>query len=149
MATLSTLQPYKGARKKSKRLGTGEGSGHGQTSTRGQKGQRSRAGDGKQFGFAGGQNPLFRRIPKRGFNNHSRKEYQPVNLAEIELVFSGSTATVNAAALRERGLAKGRMPIKVLGDGELKGALTIEAQAFSKSALEKIAKAGGKAVVAA
>lgn len=148
-ATLSTMKPYKGARKKHKRLGTGEGSGHGQTSTRGQKGQASRSGDGKQFGFAGGQNPLFRRIPKRGFNNHSRVEYQAVNLHDIVEAFEGFKEPVTAALMREHGLAKGRGPIKVLGDGELKKAYTIEADAFSKTASEKIAKAGGKAVVPA
>jgi large subunit ribosomal protein L15 len=145
--TLNNLSPFKGARKKSKRLGTGEGSGHGQTSTRGQKGQRSRSGDGKQVGFEGGQNPLFRRIPKSGFKNIGRVEYQVVNLAEIAEVFAKSKSPVTIAALKENGLIKTRLPVKVLGDGELKIALNVEVNAFSKSAKEKIEKAGGKAVV--
>lgn len=147
MTALNTLRPYKGARKKSKRLGTGEGSGHGQTSTRGQKGQRARSGDGKQVGFEGGQNPLFRRLPKVGFTNVHRVEYQVVNLSDLARAFGASKVPATLAALREKGLVKGALPVKVLGEGDLKGALNVEAQAFSASAKAKIEKAGGKATI--
>jgi large subunit ribosomal protein L15 len=146
MSTLSTLKPYKGARHKEKRIGCGVGSGHGRHATRGMKGQRARSGDGKQVGFEGGQNPVFRRLPKTGFHNLNRKEFQVVNLADIARTF-GAKDAATIAAQRERGLVKGKLPVKVLGEGELKGALTVEAQAFSASAKAKIEKAGGKATI--
>ena len=148
-AWLSRLQMQPGARKRRTRIGLGEGSGHGQTATRGQKGQRSRSGDGKLVGFEGGQTPLLRRIPKRGFTNGAFKVvYQVVSLESIERVFKNQK-DVTLDALKIHGLISGRSPVKVLGDGELKRALTVAAHAFSTSAKEKIEKAGGKAEVVA
>jgi large subunit ribosomal protein L15 len=146
MAILSELKPYPGAKRKHKRLGQGEGSGRGQTAGRGMKGQRSRSGDGKQTGFEGGQNPIFRRVPKRGFNHPGRDPFQPVNLSEIARAFEGQKLA-DVAAIRGKGLSKGGARVKILGDGEAVKGLTIEAHAFSKSAVEKIEKAGGKAVI--
>ena len=144
---LTTLRPYRGARRRPIRLGMGEGSGTGQTATRGQKGQRSRSGDGKMSGFEGGQTPLLRRIPKRGFTNGPfRKLYQVVSLDSIQRTFKNQKE-VNVEALRIHGLVKGRLPVKVLGDGDLSSAFKISAHAFSGSAREKIQKAGGEAVV--
>jgi large subunit ribosomal protein L15 len=146
---LSNLKPNAGARPSATRRGNGDGSGLGKTCGRGHKGQRSRSGDGKQTGFEGGQNPLLRRIPKRGFRNTPfRTEYQVVDLADLARVFKNQTE-VSLEALKLHGLARGTGPIKVLGDGELKKALKIQAHAFSKSALAKIEKAGGKAEVVA
>ena len=143
--TLSNLEPTPGSRRRRTRLGLGEGSGHGQTATRGQKGQRSRSGDGKLVGFEGGQTPLLRRIPKRGFTNGLFKTvYQLVDLAAISRVFLNKSE-VTIDDLRIHGLVKGRRPVKVLGDGELSRAVTVSAHAFSKSAKAKIEKAGGKA----
>ena len=123
----------------------GEGSGTGQTATRGQKGQRSRSGDGKMPGFEGGQTPLLRRVPKRGFTNGAfRKVYQVVSLESIERVFKNQS-DVSLEALKIHGLVKGARPVKVLGDGDLSRAYKISAHAFSASALEKIKKAGGEA----
>lgn len=145
--TLSNLQPTPGSRRKRLRLGMGEGSGTGQTATRGQKGQRSRSGDGKLVGFEGGQTPLLRRIPKRGFTNGLFKvTYQLIDLATLDRVFKNK-AEVSLEDLRIHGLVKGRRPVKVLGDGELKRAITVAAHAFSASAKAKIEKAGGKAEV--
>lgn len=143
--TLGTLRPAPGARRRQKRLGCGDGSGHGRTCTRGQKGQRSRSGDGKMIGFEGGQTPLLRRIPKRGFRNSKFSvRYQVVDVGDLARVFKNQ-AEVTVEAMRVHGLVKGRDPVKVLGDGELKRALKVQAHAFSKSALEKIQKAGGSA----
>ena len=145
--TLSNLKPTFGSRRRPLRLGMGEGSGTGQTATRGQKGQRSRSGDGKQVGFEGGQTPLLRRIPKRGFTNGPFKVvYQIVALAAIDKVFKNK-AEVTLEDLRIHRLVKGRKLVKVLGDGELKRALKVTAHAFSQSAKDKIEKAGGKAEV--
>ena len=145
MTGLHELKPTPGSRHRRRRLGLGEGSGHGQTSTRGMKGQRSRSGDGKMPGFEGGQTPLLRRIPKRGFTNGPfRVIYQVVSLADIERVFKNQTE-VSLESLKIHGLIKGRRPVKVLGDGELSRAYKISAHAFSGSAKEKIAKAGGAA----
>jgi large subunit ribosomal protein L15 len=129
-------------------LGDGSGSGHGQTATRGQKGQRARSGDGKLVGFEGGQTPLLRRVPKRGFRNTAfRVEYQVVSVADVDRVF-GNHKEVKIESLKVHGLVRGKSPrIKVLGDGELKHPLKIQAHAFSKSAKEKIEKAGGIAEV--
>jgi len=143
--SLSNLQPTPGSRRKRLRLGMGEGSGTGQTATRGQKGQRSRSGDGKLIGFEGGQTPLLRRIPKRGFTNGKFKvTYQVVALEAIDSVFKNK-AEVSIEDMRIHGLVKGRRPVKVLGDGELKRAIKVSANAFSQSAKAKIEKAGGKA----
>ena len=145
MIDLSSLNHTPGSRKRRRRLGLGEGSGHGQTSTRGQKGQRSRSGDGKMSGFEGGQTPLLRRIPKRGFTNGAFKVvYQVVSLDAIQAVFKNQKE-VSLEALKIHGLIKGRKPVKVLGDGELSKPFAISAHKFSKSALEKIKKAGGTA----
>ena len=144
---LSNLKPTVGARRRRVRLGMGEGSGTGQTATRGQKGQRSRSGDGKLVGFEGGQTPLLRRIPKRGFTNGAFKvTYQVVSLESLERVFKNKTE-IGLEDLRVHRMVKGRKPIKILGDGELKRKLTVSAHAFSTSAKAKIEKAGGKAEV--
>ena len=145
--TLANLKPTPGARRRRLRLGMGEGSGTGQTATRGQKGQRSRSGDGKLVGFEGGQTPLLRRIPKRGFTNGMFKvTYQLISLETLDRVFKNK-AEIAVEDLRIHGLVKGRRPVKVLGDGELKRALKVSAHAFSGSAKAKIEKAGGKAEV--
>jgi large subunit ribosomal protein L15 len=142
---LNQLKPKPGSRFKHFRFGIGEGSGGGQTAGKGQKGQRSRSGDGKQTGFEGGQTPLLRRVPKRGFTNGDFKVvYQVVSLADIERVFKNQK-DVTLEALKLHGLVKGRQPVKVLGDGEITRAYKISAHAFSASAKEKIQKAGGSA----
>jgi len=117
------------------------GSGMGKTSTRGHKGQRSRSGSRMLRGFEGGQMPLHRRMPKRGFTNIFRKEYSIVNLEALAAL--GET-TITPDVLRKAGVVKTKHPVKILGDGELKVALTVHAHKFSKSAQEKITKAGGK-----
>jgi large subunit ribosomal protein L15 len=147
--TLSNIRMTPGARKRRIRIGLGEGSGHGQTATKGMKGQRSRSGDGPMYGFEGGQTPLLRRVPKRGFTNGAFKVvYQVVSIESIERVFKNQK-DVTLEALKIHGLINGRAPVKVLGDGELKRPLTVAAHAFSASAKEKIEKAGGKAEVVA
>jgi len=146
---LHNLHMFAGARKRRIRLGIGEGSGHGQTATKGMKGQRSRSGDGKLIGFEGGQTPLLRRIPKRGFTNGPfKKVYQVVSIESIERVFKNQK-DVTLDALKIHGLISGRGPVKVLGDGEISRAVTVSAHAFSASAKAKIEKAGGKATVVA
>lgn len=136
------------SRKNRKRLGIGEGSGHGGTSTKGHKGQLSRAGTKTNPWFEGGQMPLQRRLPKRGFTNIFRVEYQTVNVESLEKL--QTTGEVTPAVLFDRGLiGKKNQPVKILGNGELKKALTVQAHAFSKSAQEKIEKAGGKTAVLA
>ena len=143
MMNLSQLKPTPGSRRRGNRLGLGEGSGGGQTATRGQKGQRSRSGDGKMPGFEGGQTPLLRRVPKRGFSNESfRVAYQVVSVADIERIFNNQKE-VSLEALKIHGLIRGRDPVKVLGAGTLSRPYKISAHAFSKSAREKIQKAGG------
>lgn len=145
--TLSTLKGAFGARKPRKRLGCGSGSGHGQTSTRGQKGQRSRSGDGKLIGFEGGQTPLLRRIPKRGFRNTAFKTvYQLIHISDLERVF-GNQKEVTIEAMQLHKLIRRDMPVKVLGDGDVKKAFKVQAHAFSESAKAKLAKAGGSAEV--
>jgi large subunit ribosomal protein L15 len=142
---LSQLKPKFGSRFKHFRFGIGEGSGGGQTAGKGQKGQRARSGDGKQTGFEGGQTPLLRRVPKRGFTNGAFKVvYQVVSLADIERVFKNQKE-VTVEALKIHGLVKGRQPVKILGDGEITRAYKVSAHAFSTSAKEKIQKAGGSA----
>jgi len=141
---LSDLRPPKGAVKRKKRVGCGTGSGHGCTSCRGNKGQRSRSGGGVPPWFEGGQMPLQRRLPKRGFVNIFRKEYTLVHLDRLNVFPSDSE--VGVEELRKEGIV-GRVKdgIKILGDGELKIPLTISAHKFSRSAVEKIEQAGGKA----
>ncbi len=139
---LSDLSPIPGSKKKNKRVGRGSGSGHGKTSCRGHKGQKSRSGGGTRIGFEGGQMPLHRRLPKRGFTNIFRKQYGIVNLAALDRL---SDSEVTPEILIEKGLIKDiKDGIKVLGDGEIKKPLTVKAHAFSSSAKEKIIKAGGK-----
>jgi large subunit ribosomal protein L15 len=143
---IGTLQPPRGARHHRKRIGTGMGSGHGKTSTRGEKGQRSRAGSRTRTGFEGGQMPLHRRLPKRGFTNIFKKRYAIVNLADLEGFAAGQK--INPDVLMERGLVKRLFDgLKILGDGQLDAALHISAHVFSKPALAKIQKAGGTAEV--
>jgi large subunit ribosomal protein L15 len=139
---LSTLRAPKRSSEKRKRVGRGMGSGMGKTSTRGHKGQGSRSGSRLMRGFEGGQMPLHRRLPKRGFVNIFREEYAIVNLSDLANL---GESNVTPDVLRSRGLVSGRNKrVKVLGDGELKAALTVQAHKFSKSAEEKIQKAGGK-----
>ncbi len=135
-------------RKKRKRVGRGPGSGKGKTAGRGVKGQQSRSGGGTPLGFEGGQSPLYRRLPKRGFNNKFRKEYAIVNVGQLETAFEDG-ATVDAEAIREARLVNARQgPIKVLGSGDIKKKLNVTADRFSKSAKEKIEGAGGSALTA-
>ena len=140
---LHNLKPRPGAKHRRKRLGQGESSGHGKTSGRGGKGQTARSGSSIRIGFEGGQMPLIRRIPKRGFNNarHATR-YSPVNLETLNRFEEGTR--VDEAALRGAGLANGRSSgIKILGDGELSRKLTVSAHAFSASARAKIEAKGG------
>jgi large subunit ribosomal protein L15 len=147
MAThIGTLKPPRGANKTRKRIGLGMGSGHGKTATRGSKGQRSRAGSRMRPGFEGGQMPLHRRLPKRGFTNIFKKYFALVNLKDLEKFRADEKITPEF--LKKHGLIKKLLDgLKVLGEGELKAPLEISAHHFSKSALEKIKKAGGKAEV--
>jgi large subunit ribosomal protein L15 len=140
---LHDLKPRPGAKHRRKRLGQGESSGHGKTSGRGGKGQTARSGSSIRIGFEGGQMPLIRRIPKRGFNNKRFAiRYIPVNLESLNQFEDG--ATVDESALRNLGLANGRAKrIKILGDGELTRKLTVKVHAFSASAKAKIEKLGG------
>ena len=141
---LSNVRAPKKANENKKRVGRGMGSGMGKTSTRGHKGQRSRSGSRMMRGFEGGQMPLHRRLPKRGFTNIFREEYSVVNVEKLAAL--GET-TINPDVLRKAGLASARRRVKVLGDGELTTAITVQAHKFSKSAQEKITKAGGKVEV--
>ncbi len=143
---LENLRPPKGARTKKKILGRGSGSGHGKTSTRGSKGQGSRAGRDFYLGFEGAQVPLIRKIPKHGFSNiRFKKDYQIVNLKDLKKIKKG---VVDPQLLKEKGLVKDEHRlIKVLGEGDLDTALEVKAHAFSKQAKEKIEKSGGKTEV--
>jgi large subunit ribosomal protein L15 len=138
---LSNIRAPKKASENRKRVGRGMGSGMGKTSTRGHKGQRSRSGSRMIRGFEGGQMPLHRRMPKRGFTNIFRQEYSILNLDRLA---SLDETTINPEVLRKAGLIHGKHRVKILGDGELSKALTVQAHKFSKSAQEKITKAGGK-----
>jgi large subunit ribosomal protein L15 len=146
---LSNLRPPKGAKHSKKRVGRGQGSGNGKTAGRGHKGAQSRSGFKHKRGFEGGQMPLHRRVPKRGFHNVFREEYAVVNLDTLAERFdAGSEITVDT--LREQGLVrKGARKIKVLARGDIAKALTVHAHKFSGKAAEKIAAAGGKAEVLA
>lgn len=148
MDILSNLKYAPGSKKKKKRVGRGEGSGHGGTATRGMNGAKSRSGYTHKARFEGGQMPLFRRIPKKGFNNPNKIEYQVVNLFKIqELIEKGKidpTKQINAAVLYSSNLiSKPNAPYKVLGSGEIKAKINIEAHGFSLSAKEKIESKGG------
>ena len=143
---LHELKYTEGARRDKKRIGRGQGSGNGKTSGKGNKGQNARSGGGVRLGFEGGQTPLFRRIPKRGFTNFNRKEYAIVNVAALNK-FEKDTV-VTPELLIETGLVgKELNGVKILGEGELNVALTVKAHKFSKTAIESIEKAGGKTEV--
>ena len=139
---LHELKSVEGARHYKKRVGRGTGSGLGKTSTRGHKGQNARSGGGVRPGFEGGQTPLFKRLPKRGFTNINRVEYAVVNVKDLNCFAAGSV--VDLEALKAKGLVKKEYEgVKVLGNGELKVALTVKAAKFSESANQKISTAGG------
>ncbi len=141
---LHDLKPAQGARKSRKRVGRGPGSGHGKTSTRGENGQKSRSGYSSKRGFEGGQMPLHRRLPKRGFTNIFRKQFRTVNVDRLNVFESGSVVTPEE--MESTGLLKkGKEPVKVLGNGDVKVALTVQAHKFSATAAKKIEAAGGKA----
>jgi len=143
---LNNLKASEGSRKKRKRVGRGTGSGHGGTSCRGHKGQNSRSGGGKGPGFEGGQMPLQRRLPKRGFRNIFKKEYAIVHLKDLNRFKANQEVTPEV--LKEKGLVKkGVTHIKILADGELEKALTLKAHKFSQEAMKKIEASGGKAEV--
>ena len=143
---LHELTPAFGSTKESKRIGRGHGSGNGKTAGKGHKGQKARAGRGMRAGFEGGQMPLQRRIPKRGFNNIFAEESVAINVAALNKFEDG--AVVDAAALVEKGIIdKADIYVKVLGNGVVTKKLTVKLSAFSKSAMEKITKAGGNAEV--
>ena len=143
---LHELSPAIGSTKEAKRIGRGHGSGNGKTAGKGHKGQKARAGHGMQIGFEGGQMPLQRRVPKRGFNNIFAQEWISINVAALEVFEDG--ATVDATALKDKGIIKkADKPVKVLGNGKLTKKLTVKVNAFSASAAEKINTVGGKAEV--
>jgi len=143
---LNALISVKGAKKRKKLVGRGPGSGHGKTSTRGHKGQRSRSGRDFYLGFEGGQSPLIRRVPKRGFNHRKRHNYQIVNINSLNRFSKDSI--VDAASLLKSGLIEdARGLVKILGDGDLTHPLTVKAHKFSKGAGERIEKAGGSALL--
>ncbi|CAJ1318000.1 50S ribosomal protein L15 [Paenibacillus sp. PK4536] len=143
---LHELSPSPGSRKERKRVGRGPSSGTGKTSGRGHKGQNSRSGGGVRPGFEGGQNPLYRRLPKRGFVNPTRKEYALVNIEDLNS-FAADTE-VTPTFLMEQGIVKNaRSGIKILGNGDITVKLTVKANKFSQSAVEKIEAAGGKTEV--
>lgn len=143
---LHELSPAPGSRHARKRVGRGPGSGTGKTSGRGQKGQNSRSGGGVRPGFEGGQNPIYRRLPRRGFTNIFRKEYAVVNLEQLNRFADGTE--VNPQVLMESGLVNNPMDgIKILGNGALNVKLTVKANKFSQSAIEKIQAAGGQTEV--
>lgn len=145
MIGLNTLSPAKGAKHRRTIVGRGESSGHGKTSGRGHKGQKARSGDGKMSYFEGGQMSIVRRTPKRG-HSISSERYEIVNLSSIETKFEAG-AEVSAESLKKAGIVKKNGLIKILANGELKKNFVVKANAFSKTAKEKIEKAGGKAEI--
>lgn len=148
MFTLNNLKPAEGARRKRKRVGRGIGSGHGKTATRGMKGHSSRAGGGSAPWFEGGQMPLYRRIPKRGFKSPNRVAYQVVNLADFGRF--DASAVIDAGYLKEKGVVSGRLPrVKVLGEGEVGAAFKVRVHAVSETARKKIEAAGGSVEILA
>lgn len=136
---LHDISPAEGSKQKKKRVGRGPGSGLGKTAGRGHKGQKSRSGYSRRPGFEGGQMPLIRRVPKRGFTSLFRTEYTILNVRDLD----GLEGEVTPESLVELGLARRGMPVKILGDGEIQSAVTVVAHKFSKSAREKIEAAGG------
>ena len=145
---LSELKPAKGATHNSKRIGRGQGSGKGGTATRGTKGAQARAGYEHKIGFEGGQMPLQRRVPKFGFKNPTRIEYKAVNVSALQTLSEAlGKAEIGLDDIKIAGLADAKELVKVLGNGDITAALTVTADAFSKSAVSKIEAAGGKAIV--
>jgi large subunit ribosomal protein L15 len=148
MKHIGNLQPAAGSKHKDKRIGRGPGSGHGGSATRGTKGHQSRSGYHRKLAFEGGQMPLIRRIPKFGFNNRNRVEYQVVNLATIQDFIDRGKITsdeIDVDLMFQVGLiGKKNQPVKILGDGNIAKPITIKAHKFSKSAVEKIESVGGK-----
>ena len=145
---LHELKPAKGATRRRKRVGRGQGSGKGGTATRGTKGAQSRAGYAHKLGFEGGQMPIQRRVPKFGFKNPNRIEYQPVNIASLQALSEKiGKNELGLAEIKAAGLADTKDLVKVLGNGELTAALTVTADAFSKTAVSKIEAAGGQAIL--
>ena len=142
---LSELKATPGSRKKRKRIGRGTGSGTGKTSGRGQKGQKSRSGGNPHPWFEGGQMPLYRRLPKRGFTNIFKKEYEIVNLAQ--LVSLKGEDPITPEVMKKRGIIRKVGSVKILGNGELSHSVTVHAQKFSRSAAGKIEKSGGKVII--
>lgn len=143
---LNSLKPAAGSTHSRRRIGRGPGSGLGGTSTRGHKGAKARSGYKRKFGFEGGQMPLQRRVPKAGFKNINHKEYLAVNLSTLQkLAEKKNLSKIGLAELREAGLVSGKVLVKILGNGELKAKLDVEANAFSKTAEEAIKAVGGNA----
>ncbi len=138
---MTDLKPARGAVKRRKIVGKGPGSGHGKTATRGSKGQNSRTGGGVRPGFEGGQTPIYRKIPIRGFKSIDKTMFDVVNVDQLSIFENGSTVT--PGDLKKKGFVGGSDPVKILGNGELKNKLTVKAHAFSASAVEKIKAAGG------
>ena len=145
---LNNIKPAAGSTHSQKRIGRGQGSGYGGTSTKGHKGQKSRAGYSQKIGFEGGQMPLQRRLPKFGFNNINRKEFRGINLDTIQNLIDtkGISGDITKEVLVENGLASKNDIVKIMGRGELKSGVSITADKFTKSAEELISKAGGKAI---
>ncbi|CAD0223087.1 50S ribosomal protein L15 [Chryseobacterium sp. D764] len=145
---LNNIQPAAGSTFNSKRIGRGQGSGKGGTSTKGHKGQKARAGYSQKIGFEGGQMPLQRRLPKFGFKNVNRKEFRGINLDTIQTLIENKSITgdITKEVLVENGIVSKNELVKIMGRGELKSAVSISADKFTKSAEELIAKAGGKAI---
>ncbi|MEI7486792.1 MAG: 50S ribosomal protein L15 [Chryseobacterium sp.] len=145
---LNNIKPAAGSTFSSKRMGRGQGSGKGGTSTKGHKGQKARAGYSQKIGFEGGQMPLQRRLPKFGFKNVNRKEFRAINLDDIQTLIDTKSVTgdITKEVLVQNGLATKNESVKIMGRGELKSAVSISADKFTKSALELISKAGGQAI---
>ncbi len=138
---ITELKPASGAVKRRKIVGKGPGSGHGKTATRGNKGQNARTGGGVRLGFEGGQTPIYRKLPIRGFKSIAKTSFDVVNVEQLSVFENG--ATVTPAELKNKGFVGGSDPVKILGNGELKNKLTVKAHAFSGSAIEKIRAVGG------
>lgn len=142
---LNALKPAKGSTKREKRIGRGEGSGHGGTSTRGHKGAQARSGYSRKVGFEGGQMPIQRRLPKFGFNNRNRVEYKGVNVSVLQNIYETlGVSAIDIDVLKEAGYVSKTGLVKILGNGDLSAKLEVSANAFSKSAIAKIEAAGGK-----
>ena len=145
---LHNLKPAAGSKGREKRIGRGEGSGHGGTSTRGHKGAQARSGYSRKIGFEGGQMPIQRRLPKFGFTNPNRIEYKGINVSMLQALSEKlGTAVIDLDTLVESGFVSKKAPVKILGNGELSAKLDVKANAFSKSAIAKIEEAGGTANV--